>query len=123
MKNLTVEVFRQQVVERRGERRHGAPRYPSELVAFAVKHARAAMTSGRSVTAAATELGLSSTTMGAWLSRAERSAGNRIREVVVRDAAVDELPRARTIELSTACGHVVRGLNVADAAALLKALA
>lgn len=33
---LTVEEFRLQVQGRRGERRRGAPRYPDELVAFAV---------------------------------------------------------------------------------------
>jgi hypothetical protein len=44
--NLTVEEFRQQVQERRGARRRGAPRYPEQLVAFAVKHARAAQAAG-----------------------------------------------------------------------------
>lgn len=44
--NLTVEPFRQPVEESRGERRRGAPRYPKELVAFAVKHAREAQRSG-----------------------------------------------------------------------------
>ena len=59
MMNLTVEVFRQQVQARRGERRRGAPRYSEELVAFAVKHAREARKAGRSLHAAAAELGLS----------------------------------------------------------------
>jgi hypothetical protein len=63
--NLTVEVFRQQVQERRGERRRGAPRYPEELVSFAVKHAREAQQAGHSLHAVAAELGLSSMTLGA----------------------------------------------------------
>jgi len=122
MTNLTVEVFRQQVQERRGERRRGAPRYPAELVAFAVKQARAAQASGRSLHAAAAELGLSSMTLGAWLSRAGQSTGQHLREVVVREATAEALPDARTVEVKTASGHVVRGLSVADAAALLRAL-
>lgn len=122
MTNLTVEVFRQQVQERRGERRRGAPRYPEALVAFAVKHARAVHASGRSLHAAATELGLSSMTLEKWLSRAGQSTGQRLREVVVREATVEAAPDARTVEVKTASGHVVRGLSVADAASLLRAL-
>jgi hypothetical protein len=122
MMNLTLEVFRQQVQERRGERRRGASRYPEDLVAFAVKHARAAQASGRSLHAAAGELGLSSMTLDKWLSRAGRSTGQRLREVVVRDATVEAAPDARTVEVKTVSGHIVRGLSVADAAALLRAL-
>jgi hypothetical protein len=122
MMNLTVEVFRQQVQERRGARRRGAPRYPADLVAFAVKHARASQTAGRSLAAAAAELGLSSMTLGTWLSRAGQSTGQRLREVVVREATAEASPCPRTVEVQTASGHVVRGLSVADASALLRAL-
>lgn len=120
--NLTVEVFRQQVQERRGERRRGAPRYPTELVAFAVKHAREAQKAGHSLHAVAAELGLSSMTLDKWLSRAGQSTGQRLREVVVREAMVEALPSPRTVEVTTAAGHIIRGLSVADAAALLRAL-
>jgi hypothetical protein len=120
--NLTVQEFRLEVQSRRGERRRGAPRFPDELVAFAVKHARSARSAGRSLNAAATELGLSSMTLGAWMSRSSPSAGRRLREVVVSDADVEETPSTRTVEVRTASGHVVRGLSVADAASLLKAL-
>jgi|GEM_PF-3913569 len=51
MMNLTVEVFRQQVQAGRGERRRGA--LSEDLVAFAVKHVRAAQAGGRSLHAAA----------------------------------------------------------------------
>jgi hypothetical protein len=120
--NLTVEEFRVQVRDRRGERRRGAPRYPDELVAFAVKHVRSARASGRSLHAAAAELGLSSMTLGAWMSRSSQSAGRGLREVVVRDVDVEDAPSSRMVEVRTASGHVVRGLSVADAAALLRAL-
>jgi hypothetical protein len=120
--NLTVEGFRQQVEERRGERRRGAPRYPAELVAFAVKHAREAQKAGRSLNAAAAELGLSAMTLGSWLSRAGQSTSRRLREVVVREATVEDSASPRTVEVETATGHVVRGLSVSEAAALLRAL-
>ena len=122
MTHLTVEDFRKQVLDRRGERRRGAPRYPADLVAFAVNHARAEQTGGRSLHAAADDLGLSSMTLGKWLSRAGQSTGQRLREVVVHAAAVETSPDARTVEVETASGHVVRGLSVVEAAALLRAL-
>ena len=120
--NLTVEVFRQLVQERRGERRRGAPRYPTELVAFAVKHAREAQKAGRSVHAAAAELRLNSMTLDKWLSRAGQGAGQRLREVVVREATVEASPGPGTVEVTTAAGHIIRGLSVSEAAALLRAL-
>jgi|GEM_PF-5040210 len=119
---LTVEEFRLQVRGRRGERRRGAPRYPDESVAFAVKHARSARAAGRSLHAAAAELSLGSMTLGAWLSRSSESTGGGLREVVVRDADVEEARDTRTLEIRTALGHVVRGLSLADAATLLSAL-
>jgi transposase-like protein len=91
-------------------------------VAFAVKHVRAAQAAGRSLHAAAAELGLSSMTLDKWLSRAGQSTGRGLREVVVCEATVEAAPDARTVEVQTACGHVVRGLSVADAASLLRAL-
>jgi hypothetical protein len=61
-------------------------------------------------------------TLDKWLSRAGASTSQRLREVVVREATVEAAPDARTVEVKTASGHVVRGLSVADAAALLRAL-
>jgi len=55
-------------------------------------------------------------------SRTGRSEARQLREVVVCDAAVDEAASTRSVEIRTASGHVVRGLSIADAAALLKAL-
>ena len=121
---LTVEGFRQEVRARRGERRRGAPRYPAELVAFAVQHAREAQKAGHSLHAAAAALGLSGVTLSSWLTRSGSSAEPRLREVVVREAAtkVEASPRSQAVEVQTAAGHLVRGLSIADAAALLRAL-
>lgn len=119
--NLTVEIFREQVQQRRGERRRGAPRYPAELVSFAVKHAREARSAGRSLHAASAELGLSSMTLGTWLSRAGQST-DRLREVAVYETPAVASSAPHAVEVTTASGHVVRGLSVADAASLLRAL-
>jgi hypothetical protein len=119
---MTVEEFRRYAQGRRGGRRRGAPRYPDELVAFAVEHARAARSAGRSVNAAAAELGLSGMTLGTWLSRSSGTPRPRLREILVQAEDVGTQGDDRTVEVKTASGHIVRGLSVADAAALLRAL-
>lgn len=122
MTTMTVEEFRRYAQGRRGGRRRGAPRYPDELVAFAVEHARAARSAGRSLNAAAAELGLSCTALGKWLSRSSDGQGPRLREIVVQADEVASPGGDRTVEVMTASGHIVRGLSVADAGALLRAL-
>ena len=122
MTTMTVEGFRHEVAERRGARRRGAPRYPADLVAFAVRHAHAARAAGHSLHAAATELGLGSMTLGAWLKRSGTASRGRLREVVVSEPSVMTSTAARGLEVTTSSGHVIRGLSVADAAALLRAL-
>jgi DNA invertase Pin-like site-specific DNA recombinase len=122
MTAMTVERFRREVEQRRGERRRGAPRYPDELVAFAVRHALAARASGRRLHAAAKELGLSSMTLSAWLRRSGAASPRRLREVVLSETTAVESSDARGLEVTTSSGHVVRGLSIADAAALLRAL-
>jgi hypothetical protein len=121
MKTMTVEKFQREVARRRGARRRGAPRYPDHLVAFAVEHVRAAQAMGRSVHAAAAEIGLNSVTMGAWLKRASERASSRLREVVVSDDAADLVSSTRLV-ITAPSGHIVSGLSVADAAVLLRAL-
>lgn len=122
----TVEEFRHQVEQRRGARRRGAPRYPAELVAFAVQHAQAARASGRSMHAAAGELGVSVTTLSTWAaqrSEPSETEHGRLREVVVQEERSKAAPsEARGLELVTARGHKVHGLTVAELAALLRAL-
>jgi len=118
----TVEEFRRYAQGRRGGRRRGAPRYPDALVAFAVEHARAVRSAGRSVNAAAAELGLSGVTLSTWLSRSVGTPRPRLREIVVQADDVVVKGGERTVEVKTASGHIVRGLSVADAAALLRAL-
>jgi hypothetical protein len=121
MTTMTVAEFRQQVLVQRGGRRRGAPRYPDELVEFAVAHARGALTAGRRVNAAAAELGLSFATLAAWLSRAKSVSETRLRQVVV-DEAHEPAAATRGLEVRTVSGHVVRGLSVVEAVALLRAL-
>lgn len=118
---ITVAEFRREVVRRRGARRRGAPRYPAELVSFAVQHAQEVRASGRSVNAAATELGLSSMTLGAWLSRTAHAGRGRLREVVVTESPSPNISE-HGLTVTTASGHVVGGLSVAQAAELLRAL-
>jgi hypothetical protein len=120
MTTMTVEHFRQQVLAQRGGRRRGAPRYPDELVEFAVAHAREALAAGRRVNAAAADLGLSFATLAAWLSRGKSASETRLRQVVVDEARIE--PAAHSLEVRTASGHVVRGLTVVEAIALLGAL-
>ena len=121
MTTMSVEEFRQQVLVQRGARRRGAPRYSDELVEFAVAHAHGALAAGRRVNAAAADLGLSFATLSAWLSRAKSVSETRSRQVVV-DEAREPVVAARDVEVRTASGHVVRGLSVTEAAALLRAL-
>lgn len=122
MTTMTVEWFRREVRQRRGGRQRGAPRYPAELVAFAVQHAQAARAAGRSLHAASAELGLGSMTLGKWMRRTDAVSGGRLREVVVTETPDVVSSAAQGLELMTSRGHVVRGLSVADAAALLRAL-
>jgi hypothetical protein len=114
--------FRREVLRRRGSRRRGAPRYPEQLVAFAVQHVQAARAAGRSLHSASTELGLSAMTLGAWLSRSGDGVQKRLREVVVREPTAVAVKSSGGLEIRTPSGHVIRGLSVAEAAALLRAL-
>lgn len=118
---MTVAEFRREVVRRRGSRRRGAPRYPAQLVSFAVRHARNVLSAGRSVSAAAGELGLSSMTLGAWLSRSGDVGGSRLREVVVSEPPASVVSQYG-LTVTAPSGHVVSGLCVSQAAALLRAL-
>jgi hypothetical protein len=122
MTTMTVEGFRREVEQRRGARRRGAPRYPEELVAFAVQHAQAARASGRSLFCAASELGLSSMTLGAWLRRSGAGPQGRLRKVVLNAAAPVPPTASNELEFTTSSGHVVRGLGIAEVAALLRML-
>jgi transposase-like protein len=120
----TVARFRREVERRRGSRKRGAPRYEEALVAFAVAHAHAVRAQGGSVHSAARELGLSAMTLGKWMSRAVSGTQGRVREVVLSSAApaLSCASRAGTLTLTTASGHMVTGLDVSQAAALLGAL-
>lgn len=120
MAAMTVAGFRREVARRRGARRRGAPRYPEALVLFAVAHVQAARRAGRSLHAASTELGVNAVTLGAWLKRASSQPRGKLREVVVSEPV--PLTASGELEITTPSGHVIRGLGVAQAAELLRAL-
>lgn len=117
---MTVEEFRLEVAQRRGARRRGTLRYPEPMVSFAVDHARRVRAGGGSVNAAAAQLGVSAMTLGSWLSRSEHGGRGQLREVVVSESSPRVTPPGLTV--TTRSGHVVSGLDVAQAAALLAAL-
>lgn len=122
MTTMTVEAFRREVAQRRGARRRGAPKYPDALVGFAVQHAQAARAAGRSLSAAASELGLNSMTLGAWLKLAAGAPRDRLREVVVSTALAVPPTAPHGLEVTTSSGHVVSGLSFAEVATLLRML-
>ena len=120
---MTVARFRRQVAQRRGSRSRGAPRYPEQMRAFAVAHARAVRAGGGSTSGAAGELGISEMTLLSWV----RAAGEpgRLREVRVTPEATgpaDPTALDSMVEVTAPSGHVVKGLSVGQAAELLRAL-
>jgi hypothetical protein len=124
---ITLEQFQKAVPERRRECKHGARRYESELVSFAVAHAR-----GRGerthFACSVKELGVTMSTLQSWQQREAKSEGDpaRLREVVVSDAL--SLPshtspmQEASLTLTTSSGHIVRGLSTAQVNALLRVL-
>jgi hypothetical protein len=120
---ITLEQFREAVAERRGDgRKRGAHRYDEAVTAFAVQHAQSLVASGLSVHAAAKALGISMMTLQSWIRRAEPVPhANKVRTVIVSEAQ-PSAATTHTITVTTSTGHIVRGLDVEQAAALLKAL-
>jgi hypothetical protein len=119
---ITLEQFREAAAARRGDRKHGARRYDEALIAFAVRHAQSLVSTGMSVHAAAKALSISMMTLQSWQRRSAANARtSKVRKVVVTRAP---LPAATAsgVTVTTVAGHVVSGLDVAQAAALLKAL-
>ena len=124
---ITLEQFQKAVAERRRERKHGARKYEGELVAFAVVHAQSAVEHGCSVHQAAKELGITMSTLQSWQQRepVSESMPRRLRSVVVAEAqpsAAATSASKPTLTLTTSHGHIVRGLNIEQAIALLKVL-
>lgn len=124
---ITLEQFQSAVAERRRERKHGARRYEGELVAFAVGYAQSVVEQGRSVHDAAKELGISMSTLQSWQQRepVTESRLRRLRKVVVTEAQPSAAASAASttmLTLTTSQGHVVRGLSVEQAIALLQVL-
>jgi hypothetical protein len=119
---IGLEEFREAVSARRRGRKHGAGRYDEDLVTFAVEHVRAAVAAGGSVHAAAKELGISMMTVQSWQRRAGVAQIGKLRKVVVSTSHPSSNAHPSTLRLTTRDGHVVSGLDVAQLAALLRAL-
>lgn len=118
----TVDAFRAEVVRLRGGRRAGAVRYSRELMAFAVAHAHELLADGRSIHAAAKELGVAMMTLHSWLLRADADPKGRVRSLPTRTRLLLRPEPAQTLTVTTASGHVVSGLDLEQATALLRAL-
>jgi hypothetical protein len=121
---ITLEEFQEVVLTRRRDRKHGARRYDEGLVSFAVQHAQTVVTRGGSVHAAAKELGISMMTLQSWQRRVGGSPrAGRLRKVVVSSPTPSAaVAVAGALTLTTSAGHIVSGLDVAQVAALLRAL-
>jgi hypothetical protein len=124
---ITLEQFQKAVAERRRERKHGARKYEEELVAFAIAHTQSVVEHGRSVHHAAKELGVTMSTLQNWQQREPMTEcpPRRLRKVVVAQAQPDASAASvskSTLTLTTSQGHVVRGLDVEQAIALLQVL-
>jgi hypothetical protein len=96
-------------------RRPTGRRYPAELRAAVVSHARAARSAGVSVRATAKALGVPYPTLAGWL----HDEPVRFREVAVGRPFPEV---GRGLHLVTAQGHRVEGLNREDLAFVLQRL-
>jgi hypothetical protein len=121
-----VEGFQQQVQERRGERRRGAPRYPAELVAFAVKHAHAAQKAGHSFEPAERLLMNDDVAAGVipvvgFITDAEPAAVQaHFRKIFGRDPVQYQSAKARYDALSTELSSMSASASSGDPAALTR---
>ena len=109
---------------RRAREKRGRGRYPKSARRWAVGYARRGLSKGLSLSAIAAELGVSDMTLRVWLSPdpAQTPAGE-LCEVVVAEHEPTPSAVRRPVTLTTAQGHVVTGLDLEGAAALLRALA
>ena len=117
---MTLEQFREAVAAQRGERRRGGGRYRQELVVYAVSYAQQMAAEGKRLHAAAKALGINAMTLRTWCKQAPAStARRRLREVRIDASAGGPMSG---LTLTTSAGHVVQGLDVEQAIALLRGL-
>ena len=118
---MSIETFRRTATSMRAGKGR-APRYPAEARAWAVQYAEAQLARKRTLTAVARQLGVNDMTLRSWLYIASRKPSGELCEVVVteRERALTAPTGALTV--TTPQGHVVSGLDLESAAALLKAL-
>ncbi len=117
---VTIGQFRRESAKRKRGRRRGSASYPVELRRFAVEHADGLIADGGSVSGAARELGVSEVTLAKWMQAADEIdvGPGGFREVVVERTEVT----TGTLAVVTPDGYRVEGLDLAGAAALLRAL-
>ena len=95
-------------------------RYPAELKALAVDHARQAQATGRNLAAVAKELGLSDQTLRTWI---EAEHGGGLRPVVIQPDPEEPPPITAGVPvLVTPEGFRVEGLDLAQLTSLLRTL-
>ena len=96
-------------------------RFPPEARTWATCHAENRVELGWSTPRIAVELGISDMTLRSWLYTASHEGSGKLCEVTVTEPE-PPLPPPSVVSLTTAQGHVVTGLDVESAAALLRAI-
>jgi len=118
--DVTIDDFRRESRKRKRNRRRGSASYPVELRRFAVEYAAGEIADGGSVSRSAKDLGVSEVTLAKWMQATETDDGpGEFREVVVEEPEVT----TGGLVVVTPSGFRVEGLDLAGAAALLRAIA
>ena len=95
-------------------------RYPAELKAAAVDHARQAQAAGQSLASVAEDLGLSDQTLRTWV---EAKPGGGLRPVVIRPEPNEPPPTSTGVPvLVTPEGFRIEGLDLEPLTSLLRTL-
>lgn len=118
---MGIEKFRRMATQMRSGKGRAA-RYSAEARAWAVQFAECELDRGQSVTAVASDLGISDMTLRGWLYSASRRAHGELCPVVVAEDEPTSERVARALTVTTVQGHVVTGLDLEGAASLLRAL-
>lgn len=100
----------------------GGLRLPPQLRDRIITAARQARSAGKSMNAIATLVGVSSQSIMRWLRPAESPAGPRLVPVRLAAAARPSGPDASTLTLISPSGWKIFGLDVSQAATLLRAV-
>jgi len=113
---MSIEKFKRARSSKRGR-----GKFPAEARTWATRYAETRIKRGRPVAAVAANLGISDMTLRAWLHAATQASTAKLCEVIVAEPEPPPAPPP-AVSLTTAQGHVVTGLDVESAAALLRAI-